>query len=820
LRSAADNASSGGGLHRRPIGRGAAIDHWTWDYTGYDPAEEGLREALCTVGNGYLATRGAAPESSADGTHYPGTYAAGVYNRLRTDIAGTTVENECMVNLPNWLPLTFRIDGQPWFDLESIDLLEYHQYLDLRRAVLVRRFRFRDPTGRTTAIAQRRLAHMRLPHVCALEVTVLAENWSGRLELRSGLDGGVDNSLVERYRDLAGHHLDLTAARELSPRCVVLDVRTNQSRIPVAMAARNDVYVGDELVQAEYRLVTEGPWIGHDIAVDVREGQAVTLEKTVTVFTGRDRAISEPALEAARWLPRLGRFSALLDSHVLAWTHLWERFRIELECRPREMRVVRLHLLHLLQTLSLNTAELDAGVPARGLHGEAYRGHVLWDELFVFPLLNLRIPALTRALLRYRYRRLPEAREDAREQGRRGAMFPWQSGSDGREESQRLHLNPLSGRWIPDPTRLEHHVGLAIAYNTWQYYQATGDLEFLTDYGAEMMVEIARFWADLASYDRASDRYVIRAVMGPDEFHSRYPDAPHDGIDNNAYTNVLAVWTLLRAADALDALPDQSRSELTERLDLRSEELHRWIDISRKMFVPFHGDGIISQFEGYADLAELDWTAYRRRYDNIQRLDRILEAEGDDVNRYQVGKQADVLMLFYLLSADELRPLLERLGYQLDPDAIPRTIDYYLARTCHGSTLSAVVHAWVLARAHRQRALEFFQNALRSDVTDIQGGTTAEGIHLAAMAGSVDLLQRCFSGLETRGDRLLLNPYWPESLGMLELAVRYREHPLLLRISGDRVDVSAGSGMQHPVEIACREQITRLDPGSTVHFPL
>jgi trehalose 6-phosphate phosphatase len=134
--------------------------------------------------------------------------------------------------------------------------------------------------------------------------------------------------------------------------------------------------------------------------------------------------------------------------------------------------------------------------------------------------------------------------------------------------------------------------------------------------------------------------------------------------------------------------------------------------------------------------------------------------------------------------------------------------------------LSAVVHAWVLARAHRQRALEFFQNALRSDVTDIQGGTTAEGIHLAAMAGSVDLLQRCFSGLETRGDRLLLNPYWPESLGMLELAVRYREHPLLLRISGDRVDVSAGSGMQHPVEIACREQITRLDPGSTVHFPL
>ncbi len=188
----------------------------------------------------------------------------------------------------------------------------------------------------------------------------------------------------------------------------------------------------------------------------------------------------------------------------------------------------------------------------------------------------------------------------------------------------------------------------------------------------------------------------------------------------------MAVWVILRAADALAALPEQIRVELTASLRLTDSETARWEDVTRRMFVPFH-DGVLSQFEGYAALAELDWDGYRRRYGDIQRLDRILEAEGDDVNRYRASKQADVLMLFYLLSADELGgELLGHLGHRLDGDTIPRTIDYYLSRTSHGSTLSAVVHAWVLTRRNRHEAMKFFTTVLASDVTDIQGGTTSE----------------------------------------------------------------------------------------------
>ncbi|MDV7245286.1 MULTISPECIES: trehalose-phosphatase [Rhodococcus] len=790
-------------------------DAWILFFDGYDPPAEKLREALCTVGNGFFATRGCAPESAAGAVHYPGTYLAGIYNRLSEERSGMTIVNESLVNAPNWLATTFRVEETAWFDIDTAELLDYRQYLDVRRAVLTRRFRYRDEAGRTTSVVQRRFVAMHLPHVCALQTTIEAEDWSGQLEIRSVLDGSVGNTLVERYRELASDHLTPLRATELTDDSVLLSMRTNMSWIPVGMAARNRLWRNTEKADCRYQLFASDRQIGHDITVEVSPGESVTLEKMVTVFTGRDHAVSDPADEAARQLSELGRFDDVLDGHVLAWKHLWDRAGIELKGYEDASRIVHIHLLHLLQTVSRHTADLDVGVPARGLHGEAYRGHIFWDELFVFPVLTLRLPSLTRSLLRYRYRRLTEARHAASAAGYRGAMFPWQSGSDGREESQQLHLNPASGRWLPDPSWRQHHIGVAIAYNVWQYYQVTGDLEFLTNFGAELLAEIARFFASLATYDRVRGRYVIRGVMGPDEFHSGYPGSPFDGIDNNAYTNVMAVWVILRALEALDALASADRVDLVDTLAVDAQEMARWEDVSRRMFVPFH-DQVISQFEGYDNLAELDWDAYRERYGNIQRLDRILEAEDDDVNRYRASKQADVLMLFYLLSADELRDLFGRLGYQFEPEAIPRTVDYYLARTSHGSTLSAVVHSWVLARANRDKAMEFFERVLASDIADIQGGTTAEGIHLAAMAGSVDLLQRCFTGLETRGDRLVFGPQWPEELGALKFPIVYRGLHLWLTVTGRKVQVSAAAGNQRPIEIVCRDQTVTLQPGCTV----
>ncbi len=808
------------------VRRGAnwmAYDHetatraWSFMFEGYDPQSEKLREALCTVGNGYFATRGAAPESKAGQVHYPGTYAGGVFNRLDDLIGGARTGHESLVNLPNWLSLTFRIDGGGWFDIDAVTLLSYRQTLDMRGAIVTRELRFRDDAGRTTLVTQHRFVAMNQAHVGALETVIVAEDWSGTIEIRSTIDGNVRNSLVERYRDLASSHLEVVTKSELSENSVVMVVETSQSLIPVALATRTSVWRGDGPASATYRLIDEEFEIGHEIFAEMVKGEVLSVEKIVTLVTGRDVATSEPAAGAERRLGRQGRFAEMRHAHMLSWAHLWERLSIEFDSHADELAILRLHLLHLLQTVSYNSEDLDVGVPARGLHGEAYRGHVFWDELFIFPVLNLRLPTVTRSLLRYRYRRLLEARRAAKLAGYRGAMYPWQSGSDGREESPELHLNPRSGRWRPDPSHRAHHIGIAVAYNVWQFYQATGDLAYLIDYGAEMLAEIARFWVSRATYDDGRDRYSINGVIGPDEFHSGYPDRPYDGVDNNAYTNVMAVWVIARAMDALELMPLPNRLDLREKLGLTDEELMQWNHLSRRMFVPFH-DGVISQFEGYDALAELDWDAYSKRYGNIQRLDRILEAEDDDVNRYKASKQADALMLLFLLSSDELRELLARLGYRFSHEQIPKMVDYYIARTSHGSTLSGVVHSWVLARANRDRAMEFFQQVLKSDVADIQGGTTSEGVHLAAMAGSVDLMQRCFTGLETRADRIVLSPHWPESLGTLGFPIHYRGHRLHLRVSGRGAEISVDPRDIPPVTVECHGRVEKLEPGKTVRF--
>ena len=798
---------------------------WSLVYENFEAAREGMREALCAVGNGYFETRGAAAWARADGLHYPGTYLAGGYNRLTTQIAGRGIENESLVNFPNWLALGLRIADGEWFDERAVTLLSYRQELDLRRGMLTRSLRFEDGHGRRSTLVERRLVSMAEMHLAALELTLTAENWSGAVVVRSALDGRVVNAGARLYRLFDNRHLVPVSGEAAGEDALILQVRTRQSNLHVAQGARMRAFVDGRPVEAPRRFVEEPGCIAHELSVELRQGATLTVDKRVALYTSRDAAISEPGVAARKAIARPRRFADAQAAHVLAWKHLWRRFDIHMVPAGGAFQLnvpmlLRLNMLHLLQAVSPNSIGLDTGVPARGWTGEAYEGHVFWDELFIFPFLNFRMPEITRSLLMYRYRRLPEACAAAARAGYRGALFPWQSGSDGQEETQEMNYNERSQRWVPDHSWLQRHVNSAIAWNVWQYYQVTHDVEFLQAYGAELILEIARFWSSIATFDERRGRYQIRGVVGPDEFHEGYPDAPAPGLDNNAYTNIMAVWVLRRALDVLDILPDIRRAELAARLGLSREETARWEDVGRRMFVPFHDGGIISQFEGYEKLAELDWERYRLRYGNIQRLDLILEAENDSANRYRVSKQADVLMLFYLFSAEELGELFARLGYPLEPDAIPRNVAYYDSRSTHGSTLSRVVHAWVLARADRPRAMRYFAEALQSDVADIQQGTTAEGVHLGAMAGTVDLVQRVSTGIEVTGDVLRLNPRLPEELERLEMRIRYRGHSLDLRLTRETLTVHGREPGVAPIRLDFRGEIAEFTAGSTRIFRL
>ncbi|UCD16033.1 MAG: response regulator [Candidatus Omnitrophota bacterium] len=765
---------------------------WKIVYRRFRPVQEGLREALCTLGNGYFATRGAAAESSASRIHYPGTYIAGVYNKVSTTIAGRTVFNEDFVNCPNWLLLTFKFGRGNWVSPSTSKILFYRKELDMRRGSLIRKMRLCDRKGKTTMIETQRIVHMQNPHYAAIRYVITPQNYEGKIVVKSALDGTVQNTGVARYRQLNSKHLEPVSLGAYSKEGIYLSMKTSQSAITVSQAAKIRIYCrGGRERRPQIRVLTnDKKEIWQEFELDVYKKEPVVIEKIVSLYTSKDKAVTEPQSRAINAVKKAPSFDELFKSHKHAWDRLWKKFDIRIEGDNFCQKVVRLHIFHLLQTASFHNVEIDAGLPARGLHGEAYRGHIFWDGIFTMPFFDYHAPQISKALLLYRYRRLGKAREYAKKNGYRGAMFPWQSGSTGEEETQVIHLNPMSGKWGPDHSRIQRHVSFAIGYNVWQYWKRTGDIDFLMKCGAEIILSIAQFGSSLVKYEAADAKYHTKGIMGPDEFHEKFPGSPKAGLKDDAYTNVFIVHTLLKAREILFILPQKQKEKLLKKLEITEKELLRWKDIVQNMNIIINDEGIISQFDGYFQLKELDWAYYRKKYGNIQRMDRILKAEGKSPDDYKISKQADVIMLFYLFYLSQVKDLFNRLGFRFDKDMMKKNYDYYISRTTHGSTLSKVVHCYVshLVKGTRQ-SWKWFLEVLKSDIYDTQGGTTPEGIHMGVMGGSLDIIMRGFAGINILGDRIKIEPRLPARWQSLKLNFLYRKNRLSLSITKRQITI-------------------------------
>jgi trehalose/maltose hydrolase-like predicted phosphorylase len=263
--------------------------------------------------------------------------------------------------------------------------------------------------------------------------------------------------------------------------------------------------------------------------------------------------------------------------------------------------------------------------------------------------------------------------------------------------------------------------------------------------------------------------------MGPDEFHEMYADAKEGGLRDNAYSNVMTVWMFERTAAYFNALNKEQKDILCAKCKFSESEIATWMKIAQKMNLVISEDGIISQYDGYFDLKELDWEGYKKKYGNIYRMDRILKAENLSPDEYKVAKQADTLMLFYNLNADEVTSIINKLGYKLPEDYIARNLQYYLARTSHGSTLSRVVHSYLANQINeKELGWNMFRDAVTSDFSDIQGGTTAEGIHTGVMAGTVWITLSTYAGIDLKGDLVKINPSLPKHWKSLKFEFNFK----------------------------------------------
>lgn len=784
---------------------------WTLVYQEYDPDNEKHREALCTTGNGYMGCRGACEESFASKHHYPGTYIAGLYNRLVSRVADREIENEDFVNIPDWTWITFRPDEGEWFDIDQAEILSFQRSLDMHTGILHRTLRVKQSDGRISRIESSRLVSMARRHLAAIRYCVTPENYEGGITLRSGLNGAIENAGVERYNDLNQKHLRQVLETQ-DARAIILGVRTTQSDVSIEERAVHLVTCGDTELLYPTHVESSCRKIWADFAVQVPQGESVVMEKRVAIETSIDTDVTDPRTAAIRTMLESGNWQAVHAEHVAAWQQIWEHLDMQIEGDDDATHINRLHAYHLLSTASPFNADFDAGIPARGLHGEAYRGHIFWDEIFALPIFQVHTPDIARSLLLYRYRRLDKARANAREHGYRGAMFPWQSGSDGSEESQIVHLNPVSGEWGDDYSSLQRHVSLAIAYNTWQYIHTTGDQAFLEQYGAEMLLSIALFWGDRCKQNPETGRYSIKGVMGPNEFHEKQPGHEEGGLKDNAYTNIMTVWTLERAMDALKLLPETRSETLREQLGITQVDLERWQDITRNIFIGMQ-DGLIDQYDGFLQLKELDWEHYKETYGDIGRMDRILKAEGKSPDEYQLSKQGDLLMLFFVLPFHEVQRILQNIGIPFSLEDLHHNYCYYEARTSHGSTLSLGVHAFVAALlGDMETSFSWYRQALHADLGDIQGGTTKEGIHIALMASTLSLVMFGYAGVDLSGPILTMHPALPAGWQSVSFRLLFRGIRYELCVSPDEVHVIARGAS--PVAVQVGETRITLEPGT------
>jgi kojibiose phosphorylase len=734
---------------------------WTISETEFDPARLHHQETAFTLGNGYLGTRGTFEEG------YPGAWPATLIHGVYDDVPIFYTE---LANCPNWLPLIVFVAGEQ-FRMDRGEVLQYQRRLDLHRGVLSRDVRWRSRAGHTVDLRFERFASLADPHVLAVRCEITPVDFEGWIEVQAGINGYPDNWGVM-------HWYILDQGDDVNH--IWLHGRTRHTAIELAVAASLTIDGSGEI----HRQPLGGEGVPTLAArCRARPGQTITATKLVTIYTSRDfQPSSHPApqpsshrtiqpssplaiqpsptvVDAARdklddLLERRLRYADLLAAHTAAWAEVWEASDVVIEGDPKAQLAVRYNLFQVL--IAAPRHDDRVSIPAKTLSGFGYRGHVFWDtDIFVLPFLNHTQPALARNQLCYRYHTLPGARRKAQAAGYQGTMFAWESADTGDE---------VTPRWVPgrdsDLTRIwcgdiELHITADVAYAVWQYWRTTGDDDWMRRYGAEIILDTAVFWGSRVEWNADRGRYEISDVIGPDEYHEH--------VDNNAFTNRMVRWHLETALEVLAWLrrtdPEQADA-LTERLDLTPERLARWNAIIEDIFVLHDPEtGLIEQFEGFFSLKEVDLAGYEPRSRSMQAL-----LGGEETNRSQVLKQADVLMLLYLLRDRFDRPTLQA------------NWDYYAPRTdhTHGSSLAPAIHA--ILSCELGRPDESYQHFMRAALVDLEDlrGNTADGIHAASAGGVWQAVVFGFGGVRLTDAGPVATPRLPAGWTRLKFRLQHR----------------------------------------------
>lgn len=718
---------------------------WTLTESHFAPDQLRARETVFTIGNGYLGTRGTFEEGYPQSL--PATFIHGVYD----DVPVIYTE---LANCPDWLSLVIIINGEQ-FRLNSAErtlhergeILHYERQLDLRNGVLSRFVRWRSPTGQTVELRFECFASLADPHVLGLRCHITPIDFDGDIAVQSSLNGYPDTQGFDHWDQLDQGQIEPETGQG-----IWLQVRTRSSHIELSMAAKIAVIGTD----ASFQVTNARGYSTLMTTFSAIAGQTVCIEKVVTVFTSQD--VEMPVQAAQAKLVNLPAYGVLLDAHRQAWDAVWQHSDIEIEGDRTAQLAVRYNLFQLLISASSDNDRVS--VPAKTLSGFGYRGHIFWDtEIFILPFFTLTQPAIARSLLTYRYHTLAGARRKAAHSGYQGAMFAWESASTGDEVTPEwaTPTDPYAEAvriWCRDR---EIHLSADIAYGIWQYWQVTGDDTWLRDYGAEIILDTARFWISRLEWHPKQARYELCGVIGADEYHEQVP--------NNAFTNRMVQWHLEKAVAVYRWLqrrfPKQAAA-LAQQLQLTPEQVLSWQTAIAQIYIPDDAaTGLIEQFEGFFQLKDINLSDYEPRDRSMQAILGI-----DETNLRQVLKQPDVLMLLYLMRDTQAA----------SDDVLQKNWDYYAPRTdiTYGSSLTPAIHAILAAKLGA--AAEAYQQFMQAAMVDLDDnrGNTADGIHAASAGGIWQAVVFGFGGIELQENGPVATPHLPATWTRLKFKLNWR----------------------------------------------
>ena len=751
------------------------VGDWIISETAFDSSALGKAEANFCLGNGYLGLRSATEE------RYPletrDLLVAGTFDRFSP---------EEVTELPNAADVTnieLTLNGER-FDLTQGELLSYDRSLNIRTGLLTRDVRWCSPKGKTWTLRFERVVSLRRIHSIAIRVTVIPEE-DARVTIQSGIDGRQTND--------GSQHFTEGQTRFYDKQYLQFVPRTIQSDIAFVLDASHRFTVDGEALTPASDINILRRRMFSVFSLTLKAGQKLVMEKFANVFTSRDkeaeglalRNLQELALDALKEDEAMG-FDALAADSAVCWEErVWSRAPIEIDGPAYDLFVIRFAQYHMQLMTPAHDRRMNIG--AKGLSGEGYKGHTFWDtEIFLLPYFIFTMPEVARSLEEYRYLSLPGAHAKALHGGFTGAQFPWESAwlDDGEVTPEYLGTDILTGL----PTKvwsglIEIHITADVAFGVWQYYVCTGDQDYMDKYGYELILDCAKFW--LSRLEPGEDGMLhMNDVVGPDEFKEH--------VNDNAFTNYMARWNIGKAIEYTELLRAEKPAlyaALNEKLGL--DGLYgEWKEKIDRIFLTLPNDnGVLPQDATYLTLKDVDLTKYKQQA-HVGGIYKDYNQE--QIVHMQVTKQADVMMLFFLLE-EQFSRAVKRASW-----------DYYEPRTLHDSSLSLSTHS-VLASdiGETELGYEMFRKASFIDLGNDNPHSSDAGIHAASFGGLWQCAVFGFGGLRMVGGKLRIDPKLPAAWKRLRYTVMWRGQRLNVEVTDKELCIVNETGLA-PVELEIR----------------